>query len=270
MDKITLRKVQLVQLEIAKEVKRICDKYDISYWLDSGTLLGAVRHKGFIPWDDDLDIGMLRKDYEKFMKIAPSEISPKYLVQNWDSDKYFGLPFGKIRKIGTRFIETKGENSKAENGIFVDIFPYDCYGNKAIGQGLLLKCLKLLMINKSNIQVWRNNEGIDYIKLLEHIPFIILSKICSRNWIINKYNHIAQKYNAASNKYYYPQGVINYGKLVIPKEVLDETIDALFEDSVFKIPKRYDVYLTRSYGNYMKLPPEDQRENRHQIIEVKF
>lgn len=82
MDNEILRKVQLAQLDMAKEVKRICNKYNINYFMDSGTLLGAVRHKGFIPWDDDLDFGMLREDYEKFLKVAPTELNSKYFCRH--------------------------------------------------------------------------------------------------------------------------------------------------------------------------------------------
>lgn len=98
MDNEILRKVQLAQLDMAKEVKRICNKYNINYFMDSGTLLGAVRHKGFIPWDDDLDFGMLREDYEKFLKVAPTELNSKYFLQTWKNDDGFPYGFSKIRK----------------------------------------------------------------------------------------------------------------------------------------------------------------------------
>lgn len=98
MDNEILRKVQLAQLDMAKEVKRICNKYNINYFMDSGTLLGAVRHRGFIPWDDDLDFGMLREDYEKFLKIATTELDSKFFLQTWKNDDGFPYGFSKIRK----------------------------------------------------------------------------------------------------------------------------------------------------------------------------
>ena len=92
LDNITLRKVQLVQLEIAKEIDRICKKNNIKYFLIGGSLLGAIRHQGFIPWDDDLDVGMLRDDYEKFLKVAGDELQEKYKIIDWKSDGDYPHP----------------------------------------------------------------------------------------------------------------------------------------------------------------------------------
>ena len=270
MDKDTLRKVQLIQLEIAKEVKRVCEKNDIAYWLDSGTLLGAIRHKGFIPWDDDLDIGMWRDDYNRFVQLAVSELSPEFYLQTWETDENYGLVFAKVRKRGTVYIENKAQKSTAGNGIYVDIFPYDNYGNDKWGQGVPIKIIKLLMVNKAKIQAWREGDGIRVSKLIQHLPFLIASHFVSRRWLMRHYNTLATKYNDQPCEYCFPQGISNYGKWIIPRRALEETTATLFEDDYFAIPKGFDAYLTNAYGSYMELPPEDQRENRHQILEVHF
>ena len=270
MDEKTLRNVQLIQLEIAKEVKRICEKNKIVYWLDSGSLLGAVRHQGFIPWDDDLDIGMKRSDYNKFISIAQKELSSDYVFQDWNTDPNYGLSFAKIRKKGTVYIENKAQNSLAENGIYIDIFPYDLYGDSILKQGVPLKIIKLLMSNKAGIETWRENDSINIPKFLIHMPFKAMSYLFKRKFLIKMYNIISQKYNNHSLDYFFPQGISNYGKWIIPVAAMKEMIELPFEDTTFKVPKGYDEYLTHAYGDYMKLPPEDKRENRHQIIKVKF
>ena len=269
MDKETLRSVQLTQLEILKEVDRICKENNIIYWLDSGTLLGAVRHKGFIPWDDDLDIGMPRNDYNRFLQLAKVKLDKNYFIQNWYVDENYQLPFSKIRKKGTVYTEFQFRNSSSWNGIYIDIFPYDLYANDKV-QGIKLKLIKLMILAKCGITSWREENGINWKKFITHIPTRLLSHFFSKEELINKYEKIAIKHNNEKCEYYFPQGISNYGKWIIPVSAMEEMIEMPFEDTFFKVPKGYDEYLTHAYGDYMKLPPEDQRENRHQIIKVKF
>jgi len=125
MEQKLLRKVQLTQLEIAREIKRVCEENDIAYFLSDGSFLGAVRHQGFIPWDDDMDMAMPRKDYEKFCRIAPEKLKKEYCLQSWYTDPNYGLPFAKVMKRGTVYLESKKTRRLQENGFYVDIFPVD-------------------------------------------------------------------------------------------------------------------------------------------------
>ena len=264
-----LRKVQLAQLDIAKEIKRVCAENEIEYWLDSGTLLGAIRHKGFIPWDDDLDLGMKREHYERFLRIAPQKLGPEYYLQTWESDNEYGFPFAKVRKNGTVYIESKAQNSKAHNGIYVDIFPYDGYGADR-KQGLGIDIIKIIMRNKSHVYTWKQAGRTDYTKLIKNIPALLISPFLSRRKLIDKYQELATLFNDKPFDYYFPQGISAYGKWIIPCSAVEGMIEVPFEDTTFTAPKGFSDYLTYAYGDYMQLPPEDRRENRHQIIEVKL
>ena len=123
-----LRNVQLVQLEIAKEVKRICEQNNISYFMDGGTLLGAVRHKGFIPWDDDIDVCMPPADYQKFIKIFKND--NKYFLQTIETDKYFHTLFAKIRKNNTCMVETENTYMKIHKGINIRFITKRIWSNR--------------------------------------------------------------------------------------------------------------------------------------------
>lgn len=270
MDKETLRKVQLVQLEILKEVDRVCKENDIEYWLDSGTLLGAVRHKGFIPWDDDLDIAMLRVDYDKFLNIAQDKLGVNYQIQHWNLDPEYPLPWAKIRKKNTVFTEYQFRNSKAMNGIYIDIFPFDTYGAEPQKQGYPLKFFKLAMLKKCNIRTWDEFEYLNLKKFITHAPIRLASNFITKKYIKNKYYEIATMYNNNDTGFYFPQGIENYGDVVYSKEIIAPKIDIRFEDGLFPAPIGYDKYLKILYGNYMQLPPIEERENRHKIVEIQF
>ena len=121
-----LLRVHELELVIAEEIKRLCTKHHISYFMIAGTLLGAVRHGGFIPWDEDMDFGMTRKNYDRFVRICQKELdSSRFFLQTMETDPGYTYAFAKIRLLGTVFTEALAKDSKAANGIFVDIFPFD-------------------------------------------------------------------------------------------------------------------------------------------------
>ena len=126
ISKEKLRKMQLLELKILKEVKRICEKHNIPYFLIAGSLIGAVRHKGFIPWDDDIDIGMLRDDYERFLDVCKTDLGSEYFLQTPETEKGnadYGI--AHIRLNGTSMVQEFRKNTTTHNGFTIDIFPYD-------------------------------------------------------------------------------------------------------------------------------------------------
>lgn len=171
-----LRKLQLTELEILKKVDQVCRQYQINYFLIAGTLLGAVRHKGFIPWDDDIDIGMLRSDYEKFIDIClhKQALGKEYYLHCNESDEDYYLPFIKVKKNNTTFAEKCNENIDTHKGIFIDVFPYD---NVPKPVSFLEKLQTFYTVNDCEYYL-RKNFG-DYMKLppeserKSHLPLLI-------------------------------------------------------------------------------------------------
>lgn len=276
MDTNLLRQVQLTQLEIAKEVKRVCNENNIKYFLDSGTLLGALRHKGFIPWDDDMDLGMIRKEYEHFLEVAPIELGDNYFLQTWDSDSEYPYAYSKVRKKGTTYVEAVNQNSNTHNEIYIDIFPYDNYPDKLSNQnkqGRKIMFYRHTMIMKSSVKPWvRQKYSVKRVLVyLKYLPFKLVGFFQKREVIKEKYKKEMIRYNQELTLSLYEQsGAAPYGKWVIPAKCFENYKEYLFEDTKFTGPENSDLYLKSTYGDYMKLPPIEKRENRHQIIEVKL
>lgn len=270
MDDNRLRKLQLTLLGMLKDIDAICKKHGINYWLDSGSLLGAVRHQGFIPWDDDLDIGMLRKDYEKFLSVAPREIGDNYLLQNWHSDEHFGYPFTKIIKRNTKYVTYLQRNVSAWEGIFIDIFPFDVYPGKAI-QRFFHKYS--VVIPKGIVKIkcgYDMDSHRTTTQKIRALPFRLIARFCSREWLIKQYEKNISKYDRVNTGCYFACNATDYGKYVLKEKWLGKLTPRKFEDGFFPCPDDCEAWLTMAYGDYMKFPPIEKRRIGHEILELSF
>lgn len=273
MNQETLRKVQLVQLEICKEIDRICRLNHISYFLDSGSVLGAVRHKGFIPWDDDLDLGMFYQEYRKFIEAASRDLDPKYRLIEWNSDPDYGQPMLKVIKRGTVYKELK-RFDHGEQGIWVDVFAYYPLPEDRKEQDRffrLLKPVRAIIRLKSHYKTWVSFEGIDRKIWLKNLPLRFIGLFLPRKALIRRFEKLCGRYAGTETGKIFCCGIErDYHSVVFDRELFASTAELPFEDTVLPVPGRYREYLTRYYGNYMELPPEEKRLTGHLITQVSF
>lgn len=267
-----LEMLHKLELKIAVEIKRVCEKHNLRYCLAYGSLLGAVRHGGFIPWDDDLDIAMPRDDYEKFIGIFSEETDKDvFFLENWDTEDTFGLSFSKVKLNGTVFEENSIKNTNTHKGVFVDVFPYDCLpdDNDIIGKTAkkLLRLGKLYKFRKNYLPTNPNNK-----------PQLILSKLIGavgkmipEKVLRNKIYTEETRYNSSPDIKYTSvlSGAYNCRDL-LPAEYLNEFVNIGFENETFCAPARYKEVLTCIYGDYMQLPPEEKRVFRHNALRIDF
>lgn len=265
-----LKSIQSMQLEILKEVKRICDEHKIDYFIIYGTLLGAVRHKGTIPWDDDIDICMLRKDYERFLELCPTELDPQYEIATLDRDLRYPIPIVKVQKKGTRFADKSYRFVKHPLGVFIDIFILDNLSDDA--DQAEKQCKEALFWNKLlTIQALPfpvlGSTGIAE-KIVHIITAVghVLLKLVSRKYIYKKYSSVCKRHYNQETKRVIP--FANFGADLAPLSVdsLFPLVNLEYDHIEVKAPNQYDTLLTDTYGDYMKLPPEEQRRNHCPFI----
>lgn len=260
-----LRNLQMCILDIALEFKRICEKHGLKYFLIGGTLLGAVRHQGFIPWDDDMDVGMLRSDYEKFVCLCETELSKDFLFQDYGTDPYYAFGYAKIRIRGTNLLEDYTENSKQKKGIFLDIFPYDDMPQNVVLQKIhymLFKCVKWGALGKVDYDFHEAKKR-RFSKAMSKLFFF-----CSRESLLHLEDKICtmfqrQKAINAINMW----GAYNYREFTRKSNLIN--LERLsFEGYEFCVPGNYEELLTQMYGDYMTLPPVEKRGDQHQIVKI--
>lgn len=255
-----LFKVHKIEVDILREVIRICEKHKIQYFILGGTLLGAIRHKGFIPWDDDIDIGMTRDNYNKFLALAGKELGVEYFLQTFNTEANTPFYFAKVRKKGTKFIEEYCKNLEIEHGLFLDIFPYDNIPDDIKLRNRQLKKVKFW----SNLFIAKSVKGSsvpqDSLKgkmiVFTRLIFHYLLKPVSKSYLYRKLDATSQEYNHVKCKM---KSFVKYPFLMIPSEDLNNLEQIEFEGIEVSCPGNPREYMKHQFGDFMKLPPEEKR-----------
>ena len=265
LDDKVLRQLQMIELEMLLEVDRICSKNSINYNIIGGTLLGAVRHGGFIPWDDDADIAMLRKDYERFREVCKTELnSERFYFQDATETKGYRWSYGKIRRKGTLFLREHQEHMPYEQGVFIDVFPVDGVPDNYILRALNdLHCFCIRKLLWSEVGKYADSS------IFKRWCFGLMSKIPEQH-ILSHYEKLIKKRNRKVTKKVrialMPLPNKGFGYL---REWYEESAEYQFEGYTLKGIKNYHDFLVYEFGNYMELPPVEKRKV-HPVSDIKL
>jgi lipopolysaccharide cholinephosphotransferase len=253
-----------VQLEMLGVLLSVCKKYDIKIFAVAGTMLGAVRHKGYIPWDDDIDMAMCRKDFEKLIEIGSSEFSYPYFLQTAINDTDYYSPLIRLRDSRTTAIIRNGSHDdwgrNCNNGIYIDIFPLDGLTENSFKRKLQFFQVRFLnMIMRERVYIEKGR----FMSSFRHT--LIKSLISEKNLkrIYKKYNRVCSRYSYLTEKVALIQGSVFNKAYYWYYEDISDTVLTEFENIMIPIPKGFQRCLSIQYGDYMKLPPIDKRGAHH-------
>lgn len=252
-----LKKLQQIELDILKKIINVCEKNNIEYFLIGGSLIGTIRHKGFIPWDDDIDIGMTRENFDKFNSLSKEFKMPLFL-QTFLTDENYPLTMTKILNTDVNLKEERIHNPNSKFGAYIDIFPFDQMPNNSIARTTQLYHYKLLNFQIESRLKWRAFSGREAIlsKGLKILPI-------STSKLVEKRSNLLRKYQLTQYDYYNLSSQYGIDHEKIENNQIHDLIKMPFEDIMVSIPRSYDVILRRQYGNYMKLPDETSRIAKH-------
>lgn len=262
-----LRKLQLTQVEILKVFHEFCVDNKLKYSLVFGTLLGAVRHKGFIPWDDDLDVCMPRDDYNKFLELwNKDKKSVGYVLVNKDNSPLFTQVFTKIKKEHTTFIEKEAEKGYYHHGIFIDVFPVDRIPDGFFKRKIFQwNAMKYLLFTREHVDPKSN-------LLVRLVSFLILNSVkkTRRETVRTKLLAKLKKYNYDDTCSNVIVSTMNGIKKYYSPDLFKEIVGIEFEGNKYMCFGRWEECLKLVYGDYMQLPPENQRVLTHHPVLIDF
>ena len=260
-----LREVQLTELELLLEVKRICEKNDIRYNIIAGTLLGAIRHKGYIPWDDDADVAMLRSEYEKFVKAVKKDLdTEKYEFQDHNSTKGYRWGYGKLRRKDTLFLREFQEEMPYFQGIFIDVFPLDYVPDSKPGRAVMnFRCFLVRKLLWARVGKRADKSAFKRLvySVMDKMPEEKIKRMLNR--LIGE---TQRKRTGWVRILTFPTPNNEYG---YKTKWYEKSRTYTFEGETFAGIKDYDAYLSFKFGDYMTLPPEEKRKT-HPVSDLKL
>ena len=265
MRKLSIEEAKKIELDILDFIDSFCKEHGINYCINYGTLIGAIRHKGFIPWDDDIDLSMTRENYERFIQLF-SEKQSRYQILSLETDDQYFNNFIKIVDPTTKIIDTR--NTKTyDSGVFIDIFPMDTFNDtKVVDICYKLESFKLLSFSKHKNIVYGDSKLKDLIRTF----FWLLLRPVSPRFFANQIEKQIQKYRVENGKYiaFIPSKAKE--KEIFPRDMFDELIETPFEHLVLPAPKRFDVVLKQFYDDYMTVPPKEKQIYIHEFEAYKL
>lgn len=260
-----LRQLQLCELGILDKFIEICDKYDLTYYLVGGTLLGAVRNQGFIPWDDDIDVIMPRRDYDRFAQVCQEELGAEYFYQSYDTDPNYFLTYAKLRKEGTLYCEQRFEHAQFHKGVFLDIMPLDFCPKPGLCAHFLFNVLAVMNYRG---QVDSGEAYTPYEELSGKIGYFLLSFFNKKQMVKLRKKILALSQRLSSKEFVASySGAYGYRKEVYPAHWFGQGSSVIFENRVCRAPAQYHLDLAQVYGEEYMTPQVQPQQRTHCELE---
>lgn len=253
------------QLELLDEVKCFCDENSLTFYLMGGTLLGAIRHKGYIPWDDDIDVCMPREDYDRFLNLYKE--NSVFFLQSTGTDRHYFYHFSKLMKKGTTYNESFTQNIKSRKGIFIDIFPINGYPDKKIAEFHYKFWLFIFNKKAYPLNVVKDR------KIKRDASYVLMTIV---SWLFlwwTPYHLCAKMRNSFMKRHQYAKSKKCFVgadlRKIYDKDVFAGKSEVIFEKRAMYAMNDPCLYLSKTYGDYLKLPPENERVPHHYLVEFK-
>ena len=262
-----LSDLQIEMLKMAKWFHGFCKQNNLTYYMVGGTMLGAARHKGFIPWDDDIDVGIPRKDYDRFLKISEDlrKESNRYIIESYhDGNEDFQYAYAKVYDTNTTLIENK--RIRPKRGIFIDVFPLDGIGKNKEDALLNFKPIKkqlnYLTIKTSEVRKGRQWQKNLMVRLFRMLP----DNVLSFNTIVTRLDKLCRERSFEDSQYVGNLVGMWREKELMPREAFGKATLYEFEDTMLYGVEKPDMYLTCMYKDWRKLPPIEKQKSDHDFI----
>lgn len=261
MKEIELEELKQIQMNVMDAIHEFCIEHGIKYSLAAGTLIGAIRHKGYIPWDDDIDIYLLREDYNRLIQEFPEVYNNHYQLISLERDPKWDFPYAKAYDNRTIFKENALVNVTI--GVNIDIFPIDNIPDDEKEWRKYEKWRKKVVMfsqmQRSKMYNAKRRLGVNLIFLITHF----ISYFITRRKVAEYISHISQKFNKVDTQYVFENVFAAYLRRRLRRDIFAKYIDVPFEDRIYRAFEKYDEYLRMVYGDYMQLPPLEGRITHH-------